>query len=209
MAANCLTTLQLVQSEAQLKYLPTSERLREWHRMLYQGCSLPSTQYVGNFRGDVYQADLFDYEVGLGGFLVGQPDRVGVWSLDVAPSIDRFFRDLNGALVEVDALIPDSRSALTREQLRRIVIVCAVAHGEWVRIHPFANGNGRVARLLGNAIAMRYGLRPFVELKPRPTDVMYARAARESMGLPPDFTGDHAPTIALFARYLHMPPAGP
>ena len=201
--------LRLAQSDAQLRQLLTSERLREWHRMLYQGCAVPSAQYVGNYRGDVSQADLIDYEVGLGVPMVGPPDRVGVWSRDVAPAIDRFFRELMAALVALDALIPDPLAPLTRAQLQRVITVCAVAHGEWVRIHPFANGNGRVARLLANAIAMRCGLRPFVELKPRPTDVMYARAARESMGRPPDFSGNHAPTIALFAHYLHLPPAGP
>ncbi len=208
-AANCLTALRLAQSDAQLGQLPTSERLREWHRVLYRGCAVPSPQYVGNYRGDVSQADLIDYEVGLGVPMVGPPDRVGVWSTDVAVAIDRFFRELTVALVALDALIPDPRAPLAREQLRRVVTVCAVAHGEWVCIHPFANGNGRVARLLANAIAMHYGLRPSVELKPRPTDVMYVRAARESMGRPPDFIGDHAPTIALFARYLRLPTAGP
>jgi fido (protein-threonine AMPylation protein) len=208
-AANCLTALRLAQSDAQLRQLPTSERLREWHRVLYQGCAVPSAQYVGNYRGDVSQTDLIDYEVGLGVPLIGLPDRVGVWSLDVAMSVDRFFRDLTNALVALDALIPDPLVTLTRDQLRRVISVCAVAHGEWVRIHPFANGNGRVARLLANTIAMRYGLRPFVELKPRPADVMYARAARESMGNPPDFIGDHGPTVALFAHYLQLPPAAP
>ena len=33
---------------------------------------------------------------------------------------------------------------------------------EWIRIHPFANGNGRIARLWVNSIAMRYDLRPRV-----------------------------------------------
>jgi len=208
-AANYLTTLRLAQADAQLRKPLTSRRLREWHRQLYQGCAVPSAQYVGNYRGDVRHAELVDYEVGLVGPTGGPPDRVGVWSRDVATTVERFLRDLAAALSSLDALIPDLRVALTREQLERVVTACAVAHGEWVRIHPFANGNGRVARLLANAIAMRYGLRPFVELKPRPADVMYARVARESMGRPPDFNGNHTATIALFAHYLHLPPVGP
>ena len=28
---------------------------------------------------------------------------------------------------------------------------------DWIRIHPFANGNGRTARMWANAIFMRYG----------------------------------------------------
>jgi Fic family protein len=49
-----------------------------------------------------------------------------------------------------------------------------------VRIHPFANGNGRTARLWANFIAMRYGLEAFVRVRPRP-DGGYANAAAEAM----------------------------
>jgi fido (protein-threonine AMPylation protein) len=51
-----------------------------------------------------------------------------------------------------------------------VIDLCAWAHAEWVRIHPFANGNGRTARLWANFVAMRYGLPPFVRLRPRPDD---------------------------------------
>ena len=207
--ANCLAALRLAQSDARIRQTPTSECLREWHRVLYRGCTVTSPQYVGNYRGDVSQVDLIDYEVGIGVALSGGPDRVGVWSSDVATAVDRFFRELITAVSTLDSLIPDPSGTLTREHLRQVVTTSAVAHGELVRIHPFVNGNGRIARLLANAIALRYGLRSFVELKPRPTDVMYARAARESMGRPPDFAGDHSPTIALFAHYLRLPPAAP
>ncbi|MBA3961352.1 MAG: Fic family protein [Chthoniobacterales bacterium] len=55
------------------------------------------------------------------------------------------------------------------------------AHNEWARIHPFANGNGRTARLWANWIAMRYGLAPFVRLRPRPAGMAYAEAAAAGM----------------------------
>ncbi|MFP5345434.1 MAG: Fic family protein [Actinomycetes bacterium] len=51
-------------------------------------------------------------------------------------------------------------------------------HGEWVRIHPFADGTGRTARIWVTWLLLRYGLPTFVTLEPRPTDTAYARAAR-------------------------------
>jgi hypothetical protein len=63
----------------------------------------------------------------------------------------------------------------------------------------FANGH----------IALRYGLPVFVTLKPRPDDVAYARAAKRSMGRPPDFTGDHAEAVAVFAHLLSLILLGP
>lgn len=71
-----------------------------------------------------------------------------------------------------------------------------VSYGEWARIHPFANGNGRIARLWANWCAMRYGLPPFLRLRPRPEGDRYARAAGDSMA------GDHRATVSLFADWL-------
>jgi Fic family protein len=42
------------------------------------------------------------------------------------------------------------------------LVVVALLHGEFVKIHPFIDGNGRTSRLLMNFIAMRYGYPPIV-----------------------------------------------
>ena len=34
------------------------------------------------------------------------------------------------------------------------------AHYEYIRIHPFNNGNGRTGRILMNLIALKFGYRP-------------------------------------------------
>ena len=64
-----------------------------------------------------------------------------------------------------------------------------------VRIHPFANGNGRTARLWANFLALRYGLPPFIRLRPRPDDG-YGDAGNEAM------RGNWEPTAAVFRRML-------
>lgn len=44
---------------------------------------------------------------------------------------------------------------------RKNMIDCLIfAHYEFVKIHPFNNGNGRMARLLLNLVAMKFGFRP-------------------------------------------------
>ena len=77
-----------------------------------------------------------------------------------------------------------------------VFTLLAYTHGEWVRIHPFANGNGRTARLWANWCALRYNLPAFVRLKPRPAGNLYANAAAASM------SGDHQSMIAVFAEML-------
>jgi Fic family protein len=82
------------------------------------------------------------------------------------------------------------------DQLAAIVEVCAWSHAEWVRIHPFANGNGRTARLWVNSLASRYGLPPFLHLRPRPAGRRYGIASERAM------FGDRTLTVALFHELL-------
>lgn len=49
-----------------------------------------------------------------------------------------------------------------------VIDLAAWAHAEWIRIHPFANGNERTARVWANLLLMRYELPPAVALRPRP-----------------------------------------
>jgi Fic family protein len=61
---------------------------------------------------------------------------------------------------------------------------------------PALNGNGRTARLWANSIALRYGLPPFVRLRPRP-DNGYGEAGVKAM------RGDWKPTAIAFRRLLN------
>ena len=63
------------------------------------------------------------------------------------------------------------------------------------RIRPFANGNGRTARIWANALLMRYGLPPAIRLRPRP-DGGYGDAGAAAMN------GDWRATITVFRRML-------
>jgi hypothetical protein len=95
----------------------------------------------------------------------------------------------------LDALLPIGQE-LDADQLAAVIDLCAWVHAEWVRIHPFANGNGRTARLWANTIAVRYGLPPFIRLRPRP-NTGYGEAGAKSM------QGDWKPTAAVFRRLLN------
>jgi Fic family protein len=113
---------------------------------------------------------------------------------DVAAELARFEQILQRVVRRLDELIPP-RTALDADQLIAILEVCAWTHAEWVRIHPFANGNGRTARLWANSIALRYGLPPFLRLRPRPAGG-YAIASAKAMH------GDWQPTVSLFQKLL-------
>jgi len=112
----------------------------------------------------------------------------------VAGELAHFEAKLQTLVAEMDALLPPGHEP-DADELAAIVDLCSWVHAEWVRIHPFANGNGRTARLWANSLAMRYGLPPFIRLRPRP-DADYGDAGAAAM------QGDWRPTVDVFRRLL-------
>jgi hypothetical protein len=110
----------------------------------------------------------------------------------VAGALAGFEVKLQRLVSELDELNKPGQD-MTADRLAATLDVCAWVHAEWVRIHPFANGNGRTARLWANFIAMRYGLPPFVRLHPRP-ERGYGAAASAAM------RGDWDQTALVFRR---------
>ncbi len=203
LAGNAIALVQQFHTDAARRHQPTIATVCDWHRQLYGGCSVPSDQYRGGLRGDTSRPDLVGYEVGVG---PRQPDglteKVGMWSREVQSALTEMFSQLSQALPVLDARFPVGTWPGTVDELDAVVGLIAAVHGEWVRIHPFANGNGRTARLWAAFLALRYDLPVFVTVKPRPDDVAYVRAGRASMGRPPDFVGNHTEAQNVFTHLL-------
>lgn len=158
---------------------------KSWHETFMEGLAVPDRLYVGRFRG----------EAGLERTNVRVGAHTGTPAKDVASELSIFEHTLNGALSKLDALIP-AQTDLTADQANAVLDVCGWAHAEWVRIHPFANGNGRAARLWTNFVAVRYGLPPFLRLRPRPNEASYAAAGANAMA------GNWEPTARMMRELL-------
>lgn len=159
-----------VTSEARDRAPLNSEKIRGWQREIMAGLQAPDGEPFGVFRGE---PGLTDWEAEIGGFY-------GTPTVQVAAALRTFDEYLSRRLRRLDFALPDATSEPTAREYDEIVELCAWAHGEWVRIHPFPNGNGRTARLLVNSIAQRYGLPAFMQLRPRP-GVEYERVAAQAM----------------------------
>ena len=202
-AANARSLVESFRRTAPDREVPTLDGVLDWHRSLYAGCSTPCADYLGHLRGDPAVPELADYDVGVGPLQPdGLPAKRGVWFGSVLAEVEGLLRGVRAALDQLDALVPVGSAPVDPSYLHSVLSLCAVIHGEWVRIHPFANGNGRMARLWVACISLRYGLPVFLVVKPRPQDSGYALAAAASMGRPPDFRGDHQPARNLFASML-------
>jgi Fic family protein len=113
---------------------------------------------------------------------------------------------LKNAVGSLDQLIRVAAKPTTAGQLEAVVALAAAVHSRWVCVNPYANGNGRTARVWANWVAFRYGLPPFVRIKSRPDGLLYAQAAARSMGTPPSFRDDATLTYSLFLDLLVQQP---
>jgi fido (protein-threonine AMPylation protein) len=59
------------------------------------------------------------------------------------------------AVASLDQLIPAAGRPTDAADLEAVVTLCAVLYGEWVLVHPYANGNGRTVRVWANWAALR------------------------------------------------------
>ncbi|MBV9183094.1 MAG: Fic family protein [Acidobacteria bacterium] len=183
---NLARIVEEISQQAIERPTPSIEIARRWQRLFMEGLKPLDAKYVGAFRG----------EPGLEKTRVRIGRRYGVPPGKLAQELREFERKLQAAVVQLDKALPVGAD-INADELAAIVDLCAWAHAEWVRMHPFANGNGRTARLWANFLAMRYGLPPFVRLRPRP-DEGYEAAGAKAM------QGEWKPTALVFRRFLRQ-----
>ncbi|MGB9300392.1 MAG: Fic family protein, partial [Anaerolineae bacterium] len=125
--------------------LPSAQMVKEWHRVLFDKL-VPHSDYLGNFR-DVEKTStcLQGYDVRVGGVH-------GVSHLGVLEALDVFFEQFRSKVKALDQSWGERQGKYSEEDIDRVVELAAWAHGEWVMFHPFANGNGRTARLWANYV---------------------------------------------------------
>jgi hypothetical protein len=161
---NLARILAYASEDACRRSKPMVDDTLRWHKDLMHGLEIPpevrlgiaAADMVGRFRGTV---PLDTYEVGIGKYF-------GVRADLVPAELKAFKQELQRRVDLLDAQV--GASLTSGKQVGDILKLCAWTHAEWIRIHPFANGNGRTARVWANYIATRYGLPPFVQLRPRP-----------------------------------------
>jgi Uncharacterized conserved protein len=181
---NLTQLLEDIAQAADQRKLPTVEAARLWQSKTMQGLPVLNAEFVGAFRG----------EPGLKNVQARIRATFGIAAMNVAAELVRFERKLQRIVADLDARLTIG-SEPNADQLAAVLDLCAWAHAEWIRIHPFANGNGRTARLWANSLAMRYGLPPFIRLRPRPS-AGYGEAGANAM------LGDWKPMAQVFRRLL-------
>lgn len=177
-------TVSIVSLANTSRAAPTADLVLGWHFDMLDGVAIPDDAYRGAFRGSAHPA-VKDYEVTVGRLPTTK-------AVDVAADVDHLICELQDRVLALDELDEQAGpDILTVAFVEAVLETAAWLHGEWVRIHPFVNGNGRTARMWVLWLCGRYGLPQLLPLRPRP-DMAYSPASHLSM------TGNHS----LFFKYL-------
>jgi fido (protein-threonine AMPylation protein) len=122
------------------------------HRTMFENLF---PDFAGRLRGPAPQYVPSDVEFG---------NFHGTRHMEVPAACDLLFRHSARLIAQLDGL----RDTLPPDVFDREVLKAAsYVHCELVRIHPFVNGNGRIARICINYFAWRYGFRPLIITRPK------------------------------------------
>lgn len=133
---------------------------REWHTAIHEGCAhIPHPAWVGQYRGDLGSTRQVENSFGERGRFKGAP------ASEVPSRLQVLEADIQRRLDTWDSRIEAPGDA-TLARLNPVMEGLAVFYATWLRIHPFADGNGRTARLLANWVATRYWQPPILPGRP-------------------------------------------
>jgi fido (protein-threonine AMPylation protein) len=157
-------------------YILTHGDLKEWHRKLFER-TVPVPYYAGNYRQEDPFKPCLDQDIHVDGTL-------GAPAADVERLMKKFSEQLQAATQSTDEYLASRTGPL---RVKAAVQIAAFAGGSIIQIHPFINGNGRIARLAMNFYLHRYlGFTPF--FIDRPTNPDYSAASAIAMA-----TGNFVP----------------
>lgn len=130
----------------------TLHHVESFHRWLFDKVF---PEYAGRIRGPA--PDYLPHWAEFGNFKAEDHTRV-------PDACAKLFATLKSTVEHLDAL----RLTLSGHDFDDEVIrAAAYVHCEFIRIHPFKNGNGRLARICINYFAWRYGATPMPVARPK------------------------------------------
>jgi len=91
-------------------------------------------------------------------------DQRSVPSEEVAAALQKHFRDGKLLFDQLDDLVKGYRLP---DVVPEIIKGALWLHADFIRIHPFMDGNGRAGRLIATYYLRNYGLPPFVVEAPK------------------------------------------
>lgn len=133
---------------------------RPWHLEVFNNMApLTCPELVGNYRGSNIPC-LKNYSVGV----LSDP-KVGIKPSKVKASVSQFEAQIERAIALFEKRYKDAKkSGQDGALLAQYVTLIAIVLCQFLTIHPYANGNGHMARILVFGLLGRFGYWPNVWL---------------------------------------------
>ena len=152
------------------RYILGHGDLKVWHRELFNKV-VPVRYYAGNYRGVHAGRPCLDVQVGVG-------SNLGTSPVEVEKEMKIFSAELESNTRATDEFV--DRGAAPISRMQATAHMAAFAAGSVIRIHPFLNGNGRIARFTMNFFLYRYIGKMYFFIN-RPPGYDYANASEVAM----------------------------
>jgi fido (protein-threonine AMPylation protein) len=178
---------QFIQRHNPQRYLLGHGDLKVWHGKLFKD-AVPVSYYAGRYRSNDPARPCLNRDVNVGSVNGAPFDQVG-------DLMSKFSDQMRLYTQHTDDFCDRQTSAVLR--LKSAAQMAAFAATQIIHIHPFLNGNGRIARMTSNFFFNRYGFRmPFYVERPAP-DTEYGPASQYAMA-----TGDPAHLYQYFVTLM-------
>jgi len=128
------------------QHILTHGDIKVWHHRLFEN-TVPKSYYAGYYRGVDPKHPCLEADVRVG-------PNIGTPANDVERQMKEFSDELGRAINKVDQFCSSQRPMADR--IKAAARIAAFAGGSIIKIHPFINGNGRMARLVMNFFLHRY-----------------------------------------------------
>ena len=161
---------------------------RPIHHTLFVGLTPPNCDYyAGHYRGELFRC-LRHYRV-----TIPSDTRVGSPPAGVGYDLGELGKIVGAGFAALDTGPPLS----AQDRLRYLIVFVCRVFELFLRVHPYANGNGHVARLIVWFMFLRYGYWPRRwSVEPKPPDPPYSSLIKRYRD------GDIRPLEALITSML-------
>jgi fido (protein-threonine AMPylation protein) len=149
---------------------PSAANLKKWHKKIFAKM-VPLYYYAGNFRQPDHKKKCLEKDVDVAGQR-GTPFRF------VPLHVENYEKKMHEQFQQLEKEWPRLSGA---ERVQRLAFAIAFGVGQFIRIHPFLNGNGRISRIVWNSLMQKYELKKRIRIFPRPDGSEYSECMAASM----------------------------
>jgi Fic/DOC family len=164
---------RVLKNSADSKKLEDAKDTRAWHFCFFRTLTPRGFEYyAGHYRGEDFPClRAYNVHISSDPLVAANPTEVPLFIMRLADKLHR-----SAALLDLETH-RHANPLLSGAYVLKVIQVVAYFFVTFLTIHPYANGNGHMARLLVVLLLSRYGIHaPKFSVHPRPQDPPYSDA---------------------------------